>query len=152
MTRNRIALSTVCLSVLAMTIYVVQVRAMAPKPNEESQSKESQSQDREVTLVGQVVDLHTFMIQKTASAEETVKMSTECIKDGVPTALRTEDGLVILGQGSKSPAKVVLPLAFKNAEVTGNLFTRDGIKYLDITGAKPATEAKPAKGAKPEPR
>ena len=133
MTRKRIALSTVCLSMLAMAMYVVQVRAMTP-------DEKSQSKDREVTLTGQVVDLHTFMIEKSASAEEAAKKSTACIREGVPTALKTKDGLVILGQGTQSPARAVLPLAFKNAEVTGNLFTKDGIRYLDITGAKPASE------------
>ena len=89
----------------------------------------------DVTLVGLVVDLQTYMTEKCPN-DDFAKCTRDNIRGGVPAALETEDGLVIIGMGDKGPARLLVPLAYQNAEVTGKLYDRDGLLYLDMTAAK----------------
>ncbi|MHC4092607.1 MAG: hypothetical protein ACYSVY_20425 [Planctomycetota bacterium] len=92
---------------------------------------------REVTMEGKVIDLHCFMTGKFPSTDH-IKCTRECIRAGVPAALETEDGLVILGKGPKGPARMLDDLALQHAEVKGKLYEREGLRYLDLTSAKAA--------------
>jgi len=92
---------------------------------------------RDVTLTGKIVDLHSFMTEKYESIDH-VKSTQRCIEAGVPAALETEDGLIILGEGSKGPTRTIIPLAFQYAELKGKLYEREGIKYIDVASAKAA--------------
>jgi hypothetical protein len=89
----------------------------------------------DVTLVGLVVDLQTYMTEKCAN-DDFAKCTRDNIRGGVPAALETEDGLIIVGMGDKGPARLLVPLAYQNAEVTGKLYDRDGFLYLDMSAAK----------------
>jgi len=132
MTAKKTALATVCVSVLAMAMYVVRAQDTAPEAA-------SQTEPQVVTLTGQVVDLHTFMTGNSEPSKENVKKSAACIREGVPAALKTKDGLVILGKGTKSPAPDIRALALSEAEVTGTIFSKDGIEYLDMREVKAAS-------------
>ena len=94
---------------------------------------------QEVTLVGKVVDLQSYMSDKFAGSNPT-KSTQDCIRQGVPAALETDDGLVVLGMGERGPSRTLLPLAYTRAEVKGKLYERDGLQYLDMTSAKPVKE------------
>lgn len=87
---------------------------------------------KEATLEGRIVDLHCFMTQKYSSADH-AKCTAECIRAGVPSALETSSGLVIIGEGAKSPSAQLAPLALENARITGKLYERDGVRYIDLT-------------------
>ena len=95
----------------------------------------NQPKPEEVTLVGLVVDLQTYMTEKCPN-DDFAKCTRDNVRGGVPAALETEDGLVIIGMGDKGPARLLVPLAYQNAEVTGTLYDRDGLLYLDMKSAK----------------
>ena len=96
---------------------------------------------RDVTLTGKIVDLQSFMTDKFESSDH-VKCTQRCIQAGVPTALETEDGLIIIGEGPKGPARTIAPLAFQYAELKGKLYERKGVKYIDIKSVKAAKDPK----------
>lgn len=100
---------------------------------------------RDVTLTGRIVDLQSFMNGKFASADK-ARCTRECIRAGVPAAIETDDGLIVIGEGTKGAARTLAPFAYENAELKGKLYERHGLRYIDITSAK-AARAKPA----PEP-
>lgn len=94
-----------------------------------------QPKPEEVTLVGLVVDLQSYMTEK-CSNDDYTKCTRDNIRGGVPAALETDDGLVIVGMGDKGPARLLVPLAYQNAEVTGVLYEQDGLMYIDMKSAK----------------
>lgn len=98
---------------------------------------------RDVTLTGTVVDLHSFMTERYESSDK-AKCTRDCIRAGVPAALETQEGLVVIGEGTKGAARTIMELAFQTAELKGKLYEKHGLRYIDITSAK---AAKP----KPEP-
>ncbi len=90
---------------------------------------------RDVTLTGKIVDLQSFMTDKYESSDH-IKCTQLCIQAGVPAALETEDGLIIIGEGPKGPTRTIAPLAFRYTELKGKLYEQKGIKYIDIESAK----------------
>ncbi|MBK9120385.1 MAG: hypothetical protein IPM18_12405 [Phycisphaerales bacterium] len=103
---------------------------------------------KEVTLTGTIVDLHYYLLGGYPENKE--KCTSDCIKAGVPVALATSEGLIILGQGPTGPAKSCMPLALQAVEVHGKLYEKQGVKYLDIMSVKKVTP-KPAAAAHPAP-
>lgn len=85
----------------------------------------------DVTLVGTIVDLQSFMTGKSTGTDP-VRATQECIRQGVPAALETEEGLVVIGMGERGPSRTLIPLAFKKVEVKGKLYEKDGLQYLDM--------------------
>lgn len=94
---------------------------------------------REATLTGRLIDLHCFMTEQYPTKDHE-RCTADCIRNGVPAALETPTGLVILGQGMTGPAKTLLPLAFQQVEARGKLYEKSGIKYLDVASVKKAHE------------
>ena len=94
---------------------------------------------KDVTLTGKIVDLQSFMTGKFESSDH-VKCTQRCIQAGVPAALETQDGLIVIGEGSKGPARTITPLAFRYAELKGKLYERKGVQYIDVASAKAAKD------------
>ncbi|MBX3393852.1 MAG: hypothetical protein KF841_00650 [Phycisphaerae bacterium] len=88
-------------------------------------------QGKEVTLEGRVVDLQCFMSEKFANSDH-AKCTADCIKAGVPAAIETKSGLVLIGMGTKSPSAQLFPFALENAKITGKLYDRAGVRYIDM--------------------
>jgi hypothetical protein len=86
-------------------------------------------------MTGRVVDLHCYMTGQYESTDH-AKCTAECIRNGVPAGLETEKELFLLGQGTKSAAKTLEPLAFQQAEIRGKVYEKNGVKYLDVISAK----------------
>jgi len=118
-------------TILVSTLVAGPKHAPAPKPED-------------AKIVGQLVDLQTYMTEKCngndlakCSDAELTKCTLNGIRAGVPVAvLSDEDGVVIIGSGDKGPARLLLPLAYKTVEVQGKLYDKDGVLYLDMTAAK----------------
>jgi len=98
----------------------------------------------DVVLIGKVVDLQSFMTSK-FSAGDPVRTTQDCIRQGVPAALATEEGLIVIGMGDRGPSRILLPLAMKNVEIKGRLYEKDGIQYIDMVSASPIKEEEEAK-------
>ncbi len=103
-----------------------------------------------VTLTGRVVDLHCAMTGKSKGAD-LAKCARECLAAGVPAALESQSGLIVLGHGDKGPNKLVQEFAHERVTVTGTLYDKGGIKYLDIeTIRQPLTDEIDAEDADAE--
>lgn len=119
-------------AIAVATVAAVTILVSALRAGDERGQKPA---PREVTLTGRVVDLHNYMTEKFPSADK-VKCTRECLSVGVPAALETDDGLVIIGKGPKGPARDMAPLALQNAELKGKLYERHGLRYIDVISAK----------------
>lgn len=116
----------------------------AAKPT--AKATASTTEGKEVTLTGQVVDLHCFMTGDYISNDH-AKCTADCLRAGVPAVLETKEGLVFVSHGSKSAGDVLAPLADKNVEVRGKLYTKNGVRYLDLQTAKEVAAASSANRA-----
>jgi hypothetical protein len=94
-------------------------------------------QGSETTLEGRVVDLECLMTGKFATKDH-AKCTADCIRAGVPAALETPGGLVLIGEGGKSPSAQLVPFAFENVKIVGKLYERDGVRYIDMTKVEKA--------------
>jgi len=136
-------------AVLVTTMNVLEVKAQTGVPAKQPTATTATAQTaakllapKESTLTGRVVDIHCFMTGQFPS-EDKAKCTADCIKAGVPAALETPTGLILLGQGTGGAAKSLVPLAYQQVEVKGQLFEKAGVKYLDITSIQAKANAKP---------
>lgn len=90
---------------------------------------------REVTMTGRVVSLHAFMTGQNSSPDQ-AKSAADNIRAGVPAALDTPTGLILLGQGTTGVGRTLVPLAFHEVEVHGKLYEKGGLKYIDIASVE----------------
>lgn len=95
-------------------------------------SDQTTPKPKDVVLVGRIVDLQTFMTGKFDSADH-AKCSAECLRAGVPAAIETDDGLVIIGEGARSPAHTISKFAMTDVEVHGKMYERYGVRYVDMS-------------------
>ncbi len=94
---------------------------------------------REVAMTGRVVSVHAFMTGQAASPDP-AKITADNIRAGVPAALDTPTGLILLGQGAAGVGRTMIPLAYQEVEVHGKLYEKGGLKYIDIASVE-AVEA-----------
>jgi len=107
---------------------------------------------RDVTLKGQVLDIHCFATGQYPSPDQK-KCTADCIAAGVPAILRggRGTGIVVLGQGASGAGKLLQPLAFEQVEVQGKLYEKGSLKYLDIASIKKAEGKAEEPGEEDEP-
>ena len=103
------------------------------------EGREMPAQGKEVTLHGKIVDMQCYMTGEYPSADK-VRCTRECIRAGVPAALETEKGLVILGKGQRGPAQMIVPYAFQEVDVRGKLYERNGTQYIDLLSVTPPSK------------
>ena len=123
-------------AVLALGVYVMATVAQQTGNNPRTPAASGPISGQQTTLTGRIVDLHCYMTGQFPSADR-AKCTADCITRGVPAALESDTGLVLLGQGMNSPSKTILPFAYQQVEATGKMFTRGNVKYLDITSVRP---------------
>jgi len=133
------------LAALAFAIAVVIAGASSLRAGGE---RKKPVKPEDVTLVGKIVDLQSFMTDKSTGADP-VRATQDCIRQGVPAALETEEGLIVIGMGERGPSRTLIPLALKKVEVKGKLYEKDGLQYLDMASAtlvKEKEEAEESEG------
>ena len=86
-------------------------------------------------MTGRVVSVHAYMTGQFASPDQ-AKSTADNIRAGVPAALETPTGLILLGQGTTGVGRTLIPLAFQEVEVRGKLYEKGGLKYIDIASAE----------------
>jgi hypothetical protein len=94
----------------------------------------------EGSWTGEVVDLACYVGSGARGADHAGCART-CVKNGQPMGLLTDDGtLVLLAADHKDgrPYEALKELAGENAEVSGTLAEKDGMKVVTVTGAKAA--------------
>jgi hypothetical protein len=120
-------------TVLGLSSLLAQSREHAPPQKPESK----ESKGKETTLVGKIVDLQCYMTEEYATKDH-AECTRRCIRAGVPVALETDKGLVIVGMGQRGPAHKVEKHALVMVELKGKLYEKHGLKYVDLTSLKPA--------------
>jgi hypothetical protein len=133
MTSKRIVLAALSIAAIATLMLVANV--LNVNAQSATGTPKALQGAKEVTMTGRVVDLQCFMTGEFPSADVT-KCTTDCIRAGVPAGLNTSKGLIILGQGTAGPAKILLPFANQDVQVRGKLYEKDGSKYLDISSVQ----------------
>ena len=96
--------------------------------------------DHEGSWTGEVVDLACYVAQG-AKGPDHAGCAKSCVKNGQPMGLLTDDGtLVLLAADHKDgePYEALKELAGDQAQVTGTLAERDGMKIVTVTGSKAA--------------
>lgn len=109
---------------LAVTLGLAAIAAEAKKP--------AKAPDKETVLSGKVVDLQTYMAGETTGTGK-AKSSAQLIRNGVPAALETDKGLVIIGAGRKVSPRTIANHAGTRVELKGKLYEKANVKYLDVT-------------------
>jgi len=107
----------------------------APKPAPARSPAVAERPPREVTMTGRVVSVHAFMTGQPASPDQ-AKSTADNLRSGVPAALDTPTGLILLGQGATGVGRTLIPLAFQEVEVHGKLYEKGGLKYIDIASVE----------------
>ncbi len=92
----------------------------------------SDPQGEEVAVAGKIVDLQCSLSGQYPSADKQ-ECAKDCIASGVPAALDTAEGLIILGTRNRELQREIAQHAHKDVEVKGTMFRRGELKYLDIT-------------------
>lgn len=145
MTSKRIGLGAFCIAAIATMVLVtsnlsVSAQIAGPSMIGPPQDAATTPNAKEVTMTGRVVDLQCFMTGQAPSAD-VKKCAADCIRAGVPAGLETTDGLIVLGQGVKGPAKTLLSFAHQTVEVSGKLYEGGGVRYLDISSIQASDKA-----------
>ncbi len=95
----------------------------------------------EGSWTGEVLDLACY-VAKGAKGADHAGCAKSCVKNGQPMGLLTGDGsLLLLAADHKdgAPYDAVKDLAGTEAEVSGTLAERDGMKIVTVTGSKAAS-------------
>ena len=102
--------------------------------HEEQQQQNIQSQSKEVTLVGEVLDLYCYMKHPAdGQGLEHAKCAQNCIRKGLPIGFLSDGEVyLIIGKDHESAKDLVVDFAGKQARLTGTLIVHDGIKAIEI--------------------
>jgi len=124
--KNRRTLTAAAFSVAVVIAGVSSLRAGG--------ERRKPAKPEDVILVGKVVDLQSYMTDKFTNIDP-VRATQDSIRQGVPAALVTEEGLIVIGMGERGPSRTLIPLAFKKVEMKGKLYEKDGLLYIDMASA-----------------
>ncbi len=111
--------------------------AKTPQKSTPTQSTASKAQEKpaldapkEVTLKGEVVDLHCYMMDPTKAAGPE---HAACIRKGFPAGFVSNGQLyLILGRGMEPAKDVVADMAGVKTELTGQLYEHGGVKAVEL--------------------
>jgi hypothetical protein len=120
--------------VLAASIGISSLFAQERSRSKSRATAAHSTQPQEVTLSGTVVDLQCYMTGRPVGKNPQA-FSRNCIRRGVPAALETESGLIILGL-AKGNASKLAQHAMRPAEVRGMLYAKHGVEYLEVASIK----------------
>jgi len=118
------------LSILAVGVVLTAAFSLQAGPR-----RNRQSGGEEIIVVGRLVDLQSFMTGRHPGGDPK-RASQQAIRSGVPAALETEDGMIVVGMGERGPARILSPLALQQVELKGKLFEKEGLEYLDLISAR----------------
>ena len=135
-----IALGALALGVLAtVTTSATAIEEKKGGKAAEKKAAKVVGASKETTISGVVVDLHCFMTGEYPTADK-AKCTADCIKAGVPAAIETAHGLVIVSQGAKGAASLLASHAQKKVDAKGHLHEKGGVKYMDLISVTPQAE------------
>ncbi|HKY04925.1 MAG TPA: hypothetical protein VJQ56_08545 [Blastocatellia bacterium] len=105
-----------------------------------------QAGEREVTLAGEVVDLHCYATRhgKDGRGAEHAGCANSCISRGVTVGFISDDGklYVLFDEKMIAVKEKVAGLAGQPVAVTGVVVERDGLKAIRVIKVEPAKKAR----------
>ncbi len=113
-------------------IFIVSILFLASQP--------LLAQDNKGTWAGEVVDMGCY-IEKGLKGSGHASCAKSCIKKGMPMGVLTKDGTLLLltpNHSDEAPYEALKDLAGENAEVSGTLSEKDGIKMIVVWSFKAA--------------
>lgn len=129
---------------LGLSSLFAQSREQTPPQKQETKGKE-------VTLVGKIVDLQCYMTGEYPTKDQ-AECARKCIGAGVPAALETNNGLVIVGKGYRGVGREIAKHAMATVKVKGKLYEKHGVKYIDAATVTPEPgEGEPEEPEEPDP-
>lgn len=103
-----------------------------------------QASEREVTLTGEVVDLHCYITRhgKQGRGADHAGCANSCISRGVTAGFVADDGklYVLFDEKMIAVKEKVAGLAGRASAVTGVLVERDGIRAIRVVRAEPVNK------------
>ncbi len=118
-------------------IFIVSILFLASQP--------LLAQDNEGTWAGEVVDMGCY-IEKGLKGPDHAGCAKRCINNGMPMGVLTKDGTLLLltpNHDDGAPYEALKDLAGENAEFSGTLSEKDGIKMIVVSGSKAAKAEHP---------
>lgn len=99
---------------------------------------EHSGQGKEVTLKGEVVDLHCYMLHPDkGKGTEHASCAKSCINRGLPIGFLSDGQIyLLLGQEHNSAKDLVVEYAGKPSVITGTLIEHDGAKAIQVKSIK----------------
>jgi type 1 fimbria pilin len=92
------------------------------------------------TITGEIVDTGCFLGHMGQGAKH-VECATKCINQGMPMGVLTRQGtlyLITMNHDNPDFYNKLKGMAGKNVAVTGQLYTRAGMKAIEVTGFRQA--------------
>ena len=92
------------------------------------------------TVTGELVDAGCYLGHMGQGASH-VSCATKCINAGMPIGVLTRQGvlyLVTMNHDNADPYNKLKSMAGKKVTITGQVFTRAGMKAVEVTSFKPA--------------
>jgi hypothetical protein len=136
------------LTVLFLAGAVAMSVALAAIADEKAAPAKAEAKATTVTLTGEVIDTGCYLGHGAAGTKHK-ECATKCIAGGMPMGLLTAKGdlyLLTPPHGNTDAYAKVKEWAGAQAEITGEVHERNGMKSIEVTGSKPA--AAPAAAAK----
>lgn len=102
---------------------------------------------KKVTLVGEVLDLHCFMLHpKHGQGEGHAKCAKMCINKGLPIGFLSKGKVyLLLGEGHDSVKGLVAKHAGYTVKLTGVVITHHGVRAIQVKSVKKVKGAKTGK-------
>jgi hypothetical protein len=106
----------------------------AHKQDQHEGHKMKEDMAKEVTLVGEVLDLYCFMKHPAnGQGAEHAKCAKNCIKKGLPIGFLADGKVyVIVGKEHESVGDLVLEFAGAQSKLTGTLFNHHGVMGIEL--------------------
>lgn len=122
----------------AIAVLAVGLQSIAEsKPQAAQQQEKKEEKPPVVTLQGQVIDFACYFSMSALGGEHQ-QCAEMCVKGGATTGFKTKDKtyVVIRDPMHQKDAPDLLPFVNKDAEVSANVFTRDGVAGVKILSIK----------------
>jgi len=125
--------------VTLLTAAAIALAASQTLAHEHSAQMAGMEKAAKKTVVGEVVDTGCYMAHA-AKGEKHVACATKCINQGMPMGLLTDNGtlyLLTLNHDNADPYNKLKSEAGKKVKVTGAVWTRGGMKSIDVEEFQP---------------
>lgn len=120
--------------VIGLSVFLAMGASKSFAQHEGHQMHKMQGETKEVTLVGEVLDMYCYMKHPAkGQGAEHRKCAQNCIRKGLPIGFLADGEVyLIIGKEHESAKDLVVDFAGMQAKLTGTLISHDGVKAIEI--------------------